>query len=84
MTQTSFALRRGVTTVMTFAAVAVIGIVAARLLPPEQCPDVTFPFIGVSIPYHGSTPVKVEELITRPVDDALATLSKEIRPPRNR
>jgi HAE1 family hydrophobic/amphiphilic exporter-1 len=81
MIHTSFALRRGVTTIMTFAAVAVIGIVAARLLPLEQFPDITFPFIGVSIPYQGSTPTEVEELITRPVEDALATLPgiKEIR-----
>jgi HAE1 family hydrophobic/amphiphilic exporter-1 len=78
---TNFALRRPVTTLMTFAAVAVIGLVAARLLPLEQFPDITFPFMGVNIPYQGSTPEEVEELITRPVEDALATLPgiKEIR-----
>ncbi len=66
---------------MTFAAVAVIGLVAARLLPLEQFPDITFPFMGVSIPYPGSTPEEIEELITRPMEDALATLPgiKEIR-----
>ena len=81
MIHTNFALRRPVTTLMTFAAVAVIGLVSARLLPLEQYPDVTFPFMGVNIPYQGSTPEEVEELITRPVEDALATLSgiKEIR-----
>jgi hydrophobic/amphiphilic exporter-1 (mainly G- bacteria), HAE1 family len=81
MIHTSFALRRGVTTIMTFAAVAVIGVVAARLLPLEQFPDITFPFIGVSIPYQRSTPAEVEELITRPVENALATLPgiKDIR-----
>ena len=80
MIHTNFALRRPVTTLMTFAAVAVIGIVAARLLPLEQFPDITFPFMGVSIPYPGSTPEEIEELITRPVEDALATLAgiKEI------
>ena len=71
---TDIALRRPVTTLMTFAAIAVIGVVAARLLPLEQFPDVTFPFMGVTIPYPGSTPEEVEELITRPVEDALSTL----------
>jgi HAE1 family hydrophobic/amphiphilic exporter-1 len=71
---TDIALRRPVTTLMTFAAIAVIGLVASRLLPLEQFPDVTFPFMGVVIPYPGSTPEEIEERITRPVEDALATL----------
>jgi hydrophobic/amphiphilic exporter-1 (mainly G- bacteria), HAE1 family len=85
MIHTDFALRRPVTTLMTFAAVAVIGLVGARLLPLEQFPDVTFPFMGVNIPYPGSTPEEIEELITRPVEDALATLPgiKEIRSSSN-
>ncbi|MCW5572659.1 MAG: efflux RND transporter permease subunit [Steroidobacteraceae bacterium] len=81
MIHTSFALHRPVTTIMVSAAVATIGLMAARLLPLEQFPDITFPFMGVSIPYPGSTPEEIEEEITRPVEDALATLSgiREIR-----
>jgi HAE1 family hydrophobic/amphiphilic exporter-1 len=78
---TRAALRRPVTTIMIFLAVALVGLVGARLLPLEQFPDVTFPFMGVTIPYPGSTPEEIEELITRPVEDALATLAgiKEIK-----
>ena len=81
MVHTDFALRRPVSTLMAFAAVAVIGIVAARLLPLEQYPDVSFPFMGAGVPYPGSTPEETEELITRPIEDALATLPgiEEIR-----
>ncbi len=81
MIHTNFALRRPVTTVMIFAAVATIGALAAKLLPLEQFPDITFPFMGVTIPYPGSTPEEIEEEITRPVEDALATLPgiREIR-----
>ncbi len=75
MIHTDFALRRPVTTLMTFAAVAVIGLVAARLLPLEQYPNISFPFMFVGVPYPGSTPEETEELITRPIEDALATLS---------
>jgi hydrophobic/amphiphilic exporter-1 (mainly G- bacteria), HAE1 family len=71
---TDFALRRPITTLMSVAALAVLGVVGARLLPLEQFPDITFPFMGVTIPYPGSTPEETEELITRPVEDALATL----------
>jgi HAE1 family hydrophobic/amphiphilic exporter-1 len=81
MVHTDFALRRPVTTLMAFAAVAVIGIVSSRLLPLEQYPDVSFPFMGAGVPYPGSTPEETEELITRPIEDALATLPgiEEIR-----
>ncbi len=75
MVHTDFALRRPITTLMVFAAVAVIGLVSSRLLPLEQYPDVSFPFMGAGIPYPGSTPEETEELITRPVEDALATFS---------
>ncbi len=81
MVHTDFALRRPVTTLMVFAAVTVIGLVSSRLLPLEQYPNVSFPFMGVGVPYPGSTPEETEELVTRPLEEALATLPgiKEIR-----
>ena len=81
MIHTRFALRRPVTTLMTFVAIALIGAIATRLLPLELFPDIRFPGIQVTIPYEGSTPEEVERLITRPAEEAIATLSgiKEIR-----
>ncbi|NOR37067.1 MAG: MMPL family transporter [Woeseiaceae bacterium] len=72
---TEFALRRPVTTVVTFVALALIGLIASRLLPLEKFPDIEFPGIFIQIPYPGSTPEEVESLITRPIEEALATLS---------
>ncbi len=81
MIHTDIALRRPVTTVMVFLALTLIGLIATRLLPLEQFPDITFPGMQVTIPYAGSTPEEIEELITRPVEEALSTLSgiKELR-----
>jgi HAE1 family hydrophobic/amphiphilic exporter-1 len=78
---TDVALRRPVTTVMVFLALTLIGLIATKLLPLEQFPDITFPGMQVTIPYAGSTPEEIEELITRPVEEALSTLSgiKELR-----
>ena len=75
MRHTEFALNRPVTTVVTFVALALIGLIASRLLPLEKFPDIEFPGIFIQIPYPGSTPEEVESLITRPVEEALATLS---------
>ena len=81
MFHTQFALRRPVTTLMTFIAIAMIGVIATWLLPLELFPDIRFPGIQITIPYAGSTPEEVEQLITRPAEEAIATLSgiKEIR-----
>ncbi|HUO82223.1 MAG TPA: efflux RND transporter permease subunit [Gammaproteobacteria bacterium] len=75
MRHTEIALRRPVTTVMVFVALALIGLIATRLLPLEKFPDIVFPGIFVQIPYQGSTPEEIERLITRPVEESLATLS---------
>ena len=75
MKHTEIALRRPVTTVVVFVALALVGLIASRLLPLEKFPDIEFPGIFIQIPYAGSTPEEVERLITRPVEEALATLS---------
>ena len=75
MKHTETALRRPVTTVVVFVALALVGLIASRLLPLEKFPDIEFPGIFIQIPYEGSTPEEVERLITRPVEEALATLS---------
>jgi len=72
---TEIALRRPVTTVVVFVALALVGLIASRLLPLEKFPDIEFPGIFIQIPYDGSTPEEVERLITRPLEEALATLS---------
>ena len=81
MWHTRVALARPITTWMAFAALAIIGLISARLLPLEELPDMTFPGLMVTVPYPGSTPEEVERLITRPIEEALATLPgiQEIR-----
>ena len=75
MHHTEIALHRPVTTVVVFVALALVGIISSRLLPLEKFPDIEFPGIFIQIPYEGSTPEEIERLITRPVEEALATLS---------
>jgi len=72
---TALALRRPVGTVMVFLALAVVGVIGSRLLPLEEFPDIEFPGIFVQIPYPGATAEEIEREITRPVEEALATLS---------
>jgi len=75
MSPAQFALKRPVTIIMIFVSMVAVGLVSARLLPLEYFPAVDIPFIGINIPYQGSTPEEVEREITRPVEEVLATLS---------
>ena len=75
MKHTEVALKRPVTTIVVFVALALVGLIATRLLPLEKFPDIEFPGIIIQIPYAGSTPEEVERLITRPIEEALATLA---------
>ena len=75
MNFTETSLKRPVTTLMIFACFVVLGIISAKLLPLEYFPDFDVPFIGVDIPYPGSTPEEIERQITRPAEEVLATIS---------
>lgn len=75
MKHTEVALRRPVTTVMVCLAAGLIGIISTKLLPLERFPDIEFPGIFIQVPYQASTPEEVERLITRPIEEAIATMS---------
>lgn len=75
MTLAELSIRRPITVAMFFTSVIVFGAIAAGLLKLERFPSFEVPFIGVNIPYPGSSPKEVERDITRPVEEALATLS---------
>lgn len=71
----SFALRRPVTIGMVFFSLLLFGFAASRLLPLEKFPAIDVPFIAVIVPYGNASPVEIEKMITRPVEEALATMS---------
>jgi hydrophobic/amphiphilic exporter-1 (mainly G- bacteria), HAE1 family len=75
MNLTEISLKRPVTVCMFFACLTLIGIMGGRQLPLEFLPDIEFPGLQVFVPYRNSTPEEVERRITRPVEEALATLS---------
>ena len=75
MSLAEVSLRRPVTAVMFYVSLMVLGVIAAFRLPLEQFPAVTAPFLYVELPYPGATPEEVERTITRPAEEALATLS---------
>ncbi|HET9482329.1 MAG TPA: efflux RND transporter permease subunit, partial [Xanthomonadales bacterium] len=75
MTIAELSLRRPVSTIMFFVSLMVIGAIAAVRLPLEFFPAVDAPFVFVNVPYPASTPAEVERTVTRPIEEALSTLT---------
>ncbi len=75
------AVLRPITAMMLLVSILVTGLIAFERLPLAFLPEVDVPFIVVSIPRPNSSPQAVEEELTEPVEEALATLSgiKELR-----
>ncbi len=70
----ALAVRRRVTVVMTALAVAAFGIVGYNRLPLELFPDISYPSITVQTDFPDTAPQEVENLVTRPVEEAVGVL----------
>ncbi|MFT4927201.1 MAG: HAE1 family hydrophobic/amphiphilic exporter-1 [Phenylobacterium sp.] len=71
---TKLALRRPVTISMIFVCAVVMGMAASRLLALEFFPSIQFPGVFVQATYVGSSPEEIEKNITKPLEEALATM----------
>lgn len=74
MNPAALSVRRPVATTMAYLSLIVVGVIAAFRLPLEYFPAVAAPFLFVQVPYPGATPEEVEQRITRPIEEALASL----------
>ncbi len=75
MSITEISIKRPVTTIMVFVSLLVVGVIATRLVPIEFFPEITFPGAFIQVPYPNATPAEVEEQISRPIEEVLATIS---------
>jgi HAE1 family hydrophobic/amphiphilic exporter-1 len=66
---------------MMMAALLVLGAFSYNRLSVELFPDVSFPVVVVQTVYPGASPENVEEEVTRPIEEAVNTVSgiKELR-----
>jgi HAE1 family hydrophobic/amphiphilic exporter-1 len=68
-------IRRPVFATMVIMSFMVLGIVSMTRLGIDLFPDVSFPFINISVVYPGASPEEVETLVTRPLEDAVAGIN---------
>jgi HAE1 family hydrophobic/amphiphilic exporter-1 len=69
-----FAIRRRVTILMLTVALLLFGIVSLLRLKVDLLPDLSYPTLTVRTELPGSAPLEVENLITRPVEEAVGII----------
>jgi hydrophobic/amphiphilic exporter-1 (mainly G- bacteria), HAE1 family len=69
------AIERPVTMFMLSGVIMLIGWISFTRLPVDLMPDVSFPSITVRVGYAGVGPLEMEELVTRPLEQAMSAVS---------
>ncbi len=67
-------IHRPIFTIMVVLMVIVVGGISLVRLPIDLMPDITYPTISVSCTYENAGPEEIEELITRPIEQALSAV----------
>ena len=74
MNISQFFIRRPIMTIMFSLIVIVLGSVSFYRLTIDLMPDITYPTLSITTQYENSGPEEVEELITRPVEEAMSAV----------
>ncbi|HPR31375.1 MAG TPA: efflux RND transporter permease subunit [Prolixibacteraceae bacterium] len=69
------AVRKPITTALIFVAVIVFGIFSFVQIPVDLYPDMELPAITIMTQYDGANAADIETNITKPVEDALSSVS---------
>ncbi len=69
-----FSVRHPVTVIMGIMVVLTMGFMALWELPLDMFPDITYPVLSIVTRYPGAAPEEVETLVTKPLEEALATV----------
>src|SRR6185503_16120718 len=75
MNLSAIAIKRPVFTVMVTFALMVLGLMGLSRLGTDLFPDVSFPLVVVNVPYPGASPREVEQLVTKPIEDAVVSIN---------
>ena len=69
-----FSVKKPMTVFVAVIAILVLGVVAYFKMTPDLLPNMDFPYVIVVTAYPGATPEKVEEEVSKPMEQAMSTL----------
>ena len=70
-----FAIQRPVMMMMLSGVVILLGGISLTRLPVDLLPDISQPTISVRVNYTGVGPLEMEELVTRPIEQAVSAVA---------
>ena len=74
MKLSQFSVHRPIFIIMVVLMVIVLGGVSLLRLPIDLMPDISYPTISISCRYENAGPEEIEELITRPIEEAMSAV----------
>lgn len=69
-----FSVRKPLTVFMAAIIVVILGVVAYTRMTPDLLPNIDMPYVMIMTTYPGATPEKVETVISKPMEQSMATL----------
>ncbi len=75
-TMAKFSVKKPLTVFVVVLAVVVLGVVAYLKMTPDLLPNMDFPYVVIVTTDPGASPESVEEEITRPMEQSMATLDQ--------
>jgi HAE1 family hydrophobic/amphiphilic exporter-1 len=69
-----FSVHHPIFTIMSVLIVMILGAVSLSRLPIDLMPDITYPTLSISTVYENASPEEVEELVTRPIEEAVSAV----------
>lgn len=71
-----FSVKKPLTIFVTVLGIIVLGVVAYLKMTPDLLPNMDFPYVIIVTSDPGASPESIEQSITRPVEQSMATLDK--------
>ena len=69
-----FSVKKPLTVFVAVIAVLVLGVVAYLKMTPDLLPNMDFPYVIIVTTYPGASPEKVEENVSKPMEQSMSTL----------
>ena len=70
-----FSVHRPIFTTMIMLIIIILGAISLSRLPIDLMPDMTYPVMSISTSYGNVAPQEIEQLITRPIEEAMSAIA---------
>jgi len=72
----TFSVNRKITVLMLTLIVCLFGVIAFTRIGIDMMPDLEYPFVSVITTYEGVASEDIENLVTRPIEEAISTVKR--------